>query len=233
MTVRTLHHYDEVGLLGPARRSASGHRLYGEEEIRRLQRIVSLRHLGLALDEIKRCLAGDDLPLEHVLDLQIDRLEEWILSHRRLRDLIRHLKDRLGSPQGASVDEVIRVIEMTMTFDRYYTPQQLRDLARRRESVGEDSMRAAQQAWTEILAAFAEAMNRGDDPGSPETRELARRSRTLIETFTSGDPRMERSLTAMYRGEGSERILAGLGMNVPSGLWTYMRRAAEAVGPDD
>lgn len=53
LSVRTLHHYDEIGLLSPVGRTGSGHRLYGGEELTRLAQIVSLRQLGLSLDAIK------------------------------------------------------------------------------------------------------------------------------------------------------------------------------------
>ena len=49
LTVRTLHHWDELGLLQPGDRTDSGHRLYGEEQVVRLQHIVTLRTLGFAV----------------------------------------------------------------------------------------------------------------------------------------------------------------------------------------
>ncbi len=72
LTVRTLHHYDEIGLLSPSRRTRSGHRLYGDEELSRLQQIASLKHLGLPLEEIRECLTRSEYSLERVLDLQIE-----------------------------------------------------------------------------------------------------------------------------------------------------------------
>ncbi|MEM1348535.1 MAG: MerR family transcriptional regulator [Myxococcota bacterium] len=58
VTVRTLHHYDEVGLLTPSsRESSSGHRVYDERDAKRLARIVMLRAVGFSLDEIKAALA--------------------------------------------------------------------------------------------------------------------------------------------------------------------------------
>jgi DNA-binding transcriptional MerR regulator len=54
LTVRTLHHYDEIGLLSPAERSDGGHRVYDEADVQRLYRIVSLRSLGFPLDAIAR-----------------------------------------------------------------------------------------------------------------------------------------------------------------------------------
>ena len=56
LTVRTLHHYDEIGLLSPAERSDGGHRVYDEADVQRLYRIVSLRSLGFPLDAIARAL---------------------------------------------------------------------------------------------------------------------------------------------------------------------------------
>ena len=56
LTVRTLHHYDEIGLLSPAQRSDGGHRVYDEADVQRLYRIVSLRSLGFPLDAIAQAL---------------------------------------------------------------------------------------------------------------------------------------------------------------------------------
>lgn len=53
LSVRTLHHYDEIGLLSPSGRTGSGHRLYSAEDVLRLQRIRSLRALGFSLEEIR------------------------------------------------------------------------------------------------------------------------------------------------------------------------------------
>lgn len=59
LTVRTLHHYDRIGLLQPTDRSPSGYRLYGREDVRRLYRILALRQLGLGLKDIDARLGQD------------------------------------------------------------------------------------------------------------------------------------------------------------------------------
>jgi MerR family transcriptional regulator, thiopeptide resistance regulator len=59
LTVRTLHHYDEIGLLSPVERSGGGHRVYGEADVQRLYRIVSLRSLGFPLEAIAAALDAD------------------------------------------------------------------------------------------------------------------------------------------------------------------------------
>jgi DNA-binding transcriptional MerR regulator len=61
LTVRTLHHWDEIGLLRPAERSGSGHRRYAPQDVQRLYRIVTLRRLGMPLEAIGSALEGEDL----------------------------------------------------------------------------------------------------------------------------------------------------------------------------
>ena len=51
LTVRTLHHYDEIGLLVPSERTQAGYRLYGEQDVRRLYEIRALRDLGIPLGD--------------------------------------------------------------------------------------------------------------------------------------------------------------------------------------
>ncbi len=56
LTVRTLHHYDEIGLLKPSLKTESGHRLYTAVDVARLQQVLSLRQLGFSLEQVRDCL---------------------------------------------------------------------------------------------------------------------------------------------------------------------------------
>jgi len=67
LTVRALHHYDELGLLVPSERTFAGYRLYGDRDVRRLYRIVALRGLGLRLDEIAEVIDGAGLDLNETV----------------------------------------------------------------------------------------------------------------------------------------------------------------------
>lgn len=232
LTVRTLHHYDEIGLLRPSTRTRAGHRLYGREEVERLQQIASLKYVGLSLDQIRRCLTRPEYSLERALNLQIERVEEQIGRQERLRDLLRHLRDRLRATEGASVEDLTRTIEVTIMHEKYYSPEQRKQLEQRREDVGQERIEEAQREWQELFAAYTEAMKRGLDPASDEVRSLARRSAALIEEFTGGDPGIAASLQSMYRGEGAETVLASRGMRMEPSLWEYMGRAAAALRED-
>lgn len=231
LTVRTLHHYDEIGLLTPGQRTPAGHRLYGEPEVRRLQHIASLKHIGLSLDEIRDVLDRPDTSLEKTLSLQIQRIDEDIDRRQRLRELIQELLDRILSADTVSVERLTRTIEVTMNYEKYYTQEQLAELARRREVVGDERIREVEDEWRKLYAAFGKAMDDGIEPTSPEVKILARRAAALVEEFTGGDPGIMESLKDMYDAEG-ENVPARHGMPMRPGLWEYMGAARVALLED-
>jgi DNA-binding transcriptional MerR regulator len=229
LSVRTLHHYDEIGLLPPAARTRAGHRVYGRAEVERLQQIASLRHLGLPLDEIAACLARPDFSLVRVLDLHVERMERQLARQNELYDRVRSLRDRLRAAETVSVEEITKTIEVTMSYERYYTREQLDELAARREAVGEERIREVQREWQELFDAYEKAMNAGVDPASAEVQALARKSAALIGEFTGGSPGIAKSLDDLYRSESPQKVMASHGMQMAPGLWEYMGKARAAL----
>ncbi len=97
VSVRTLHHYDEVGLLKPACVGANGYRYYGREELLRLQQILFHRELGLPLEAIRRVLDAPDF--DRVEALRAHR-EKLAADARRYRRLVRTIDQTLAALQG-------------------------------------------------------------------------------------------------------------------------------------
>lgn len=115
-----------------------------------------------------------------------------------------------------------------MNYEKYYTPEQLEQLKRRREDVGDARIAEVQQEWADLFAAYAKAMEDGLDPASDEVQALADRSAALIEEFTGGDAGIYQSLSNMYQSEGGETIMASHGMDLTPGVWKYMSQAQAA-----
>src|SRR5580704_15304328 len=84
LTIRTLHHYDEIGLLKPSLHTESGHRLYTTADVARLQQVLSLRQLGFSLEEIRDCLDRPGFSPLEVIRLHIGHLREQIEWQREL-----------------------------------------------------------------------------------------------------------------------------------------------------
>src|SRR3954452_18682683 len=84
LTIRTLHHYDEIGLLKPSLHTESGHRLYTAGDVARLQQVLSLRQLGFSLEEVRACLDRPGFSPLEVLRLHVVRLREQIELQQKL-----------------------------------------------------------------------------------------------------------------------------------------------------
>lgn len=96
ITPRTLHHYDEIGLLSPRARNGSGSRLYGVEELRRLQQILLYRERGLALKEIAERLESPQYDPETALHEH----REWLVQEIERLRLMLATVERTMSGEG-------------------------------------------------------------------------------------------------------------------------------------
>src|SRR5262245_22523819 len=128
VTVRTLHHYEAVGLLKP-RRTPAGYRQYLLADLERLEQVVALKFLGLPLQQIKTLLDREPLRLPDALQVQLAILEE----KRQLLDrAIAVIRDAVNTAQvGKPMDvvvlkQIIRAITMQDTADskhKHFTKQ--------------------------------------------------------------------------------------------------------------
>ena len=127
LTVRTLHHYDQLGLLSPLSRTEGGHRCYTSGDVRRLHRIVALRSLGIALEEIGTLLDGEPDPTG-LLRRQLDVVEERIRKASDLRARLLDVLNNLGRNAEPSTHQLMQLIEETVAMNEPMTPEQFAEL---------------------------------------------------------------------------------------------------------
>jgi DNA-binding transcriptional MerR regulator len=173
LTVRTLHHYDEIGLLRPTLHTASGHRLYTAADLARLQQVLSLRRLGFSLEEVRACLDRPDFSPLKVIRLHIARLREQIELHRKLCAALEGLAAYLHTAGEVPAEEFLRTIEVMTMSENLYTPEQMKQFEEIAKQVGPEEIQAVQEAWTALLAEVR--ANRDLDPASPQAQALAAR----------------------------------------------------------
>lgn len=219
VTSRTLRYYDRVGLLSPSARSESGYRLYSDEDVPRLQRILALKYLGFSLDEIRVCLDTGPQLLGDALAQQRAVAEE---SRRRLDRVIKSIEDaegllRAGRSDWESVLGVIEVIAMEQNKDwhkKYFTEEQLAQmeetssaaysdeararLAERGAAWTEEDQRRIDVQWAEVNAELSRLTAEGAAPDGPEAIAWAARYFGLIGQFTAGDPEVEAGLNRWW-----------------------------------
>ena len=114
LTVRTLHYYEEIGLLVASGRTPAGHRVYGDDDVERLYRICLLRRLGLPLDQIAKALDDPAWSLRSAMSAHLGELDRRLEAGARLRGRLGRLVGTLGT-DGDLTDNLLAVMEeMTM-----------------------------------------------------------------------------------------------------------------------
>jgi len=227
LSVRTLHYYDEIGLLCPSQHTEAGHRLYNSKDIARLQQIKSLRQLGFSLDEIRECLKRPAFSVAGVVQLHLQRLREQIEVQHKLYGRLETIAQWLERQEQVPVAEFLKVIEVMSMLEKYYSPEQMEELKARRATVGEARIKEVEAEWPRLMAQVQAEMDKGTDPADERVQELARRWRGLVNEFTGGNPGIEQSLRTMYEQESN---VSGMDTAAMRPMMEYMQRAWAASG---
>jgi DNA-binding transcriptional MerR regulator len=224
VSVRTLHWYEEIGLMSPSQRSEAGHRLYAAEDLGRLQQIRSLRQLGFSLDEIRACLGQPQFSPQQVISLHLGRLDQEIALQQRLRARLESIAARYGAAEAVSAEEFIQAIEAMTMMEKYYTKEQLEELEQRKGVLGADAIKAVEQEWPQLLAKVRTEMENNTDPADPRVQALAKRWMELLQAFSGGNREIEKSAANMYRNEPGVAQQYGLDPR----MFPYIQKAIDA-----
>lgn len=233
VSVRTLHHYDQIGLLSPAERSDAGYRHYGDDDLRRLQQVMFYRELGFALSDITDLVSDPDAePAEHLRRqhaLLVGRLER---TRRLVTAVERAMEaDRLGISLTAEERlEVFGAHDPAQYADevtrRWGDTEAYRQVRQRTTAYGKQDWLAIKAEAAQISADFAAAQAAGEPPDSATATSVAERHRQhIIRWFYDCPPEMHRGLGEMYVAD--ERFAANYD-SVAAGLAAYVRDAFAA-----
>jgi DNA-binding transcriptional MerR regulator len=229
LTVRTLHHYDEIGLLRPSLHTEAGYRLYTGRDVARLQQVISLRQLGLSLEEVRQCLDRPGFSPLEVIALHLARLREQIESQRRLCERLEAIAARLRAAGEVSADEFLRTIEEMTMIEQYFTPDQLERIHKRRSELGEEFLRQKQAEWADLISLLRTEMDRGTNPADAKVQALAERWLRLVEFSTGGDPAMKQAIKRHWEEQG-DNLVAQYGRELDSRpVWGYVENAIAAA----
>jgi DNA-binding transcriptional MerR regulator len=229
LTIRTLHHYDEIGLLRPSLHTESGHRLYAAGDIARLQQVLSLRQLGFSLEEIRACLDRPGFSPLEVIRLHVARLREQIEMQRGLCERLEELAACFRSAGEVSADAFLQTIEVMTMLENYYTPEQMEYFRKRREeaaAAGQDIARQGTADWAELMAQYTAEMQKGTDPADPRVQALEKRRQALVNAFSGGDPAIEQNLKRLWTEQG-DKLSAQFGYDPK--VMEYLGKVAEAA----
>lgn len=205
VSVRTLHHYDAVGLVRPAARSASGYRLYGEGELLRLQQVLFYRELDMRLEEIGRIL--DEPGYDPIAALET---QGRLLAARaaRIAALIKTVDRTIGRLKGEIMlsDEELYEGFAKDKVERIKSEAKERWGGTEAYAQSQKSLAKMTKAdWARVKAegqaideAAAQAMSRGEKPASASAQALMARKYEHLRSFYEPTPEMFAGLGSMY-----------------------------------
>lgn len=211
LTVRTLHHYDTIGLLAPSARSDSGYRLYNRNDIARLHQIQALRRFGLSLADIGDVLANPGTHLSSIVDQQIRMLDSQIEQSTTLRDRLAQLQEQLQRGEEPELADWLTTLEMMNMYDKYFTKEEQKRFPLL--STAENSTVAE---WAELVQSVQEAMEMKVPPQSPRALALAKRWMTMLMRDSRGDPCLLAKLNMMHFNEPAAQAQTGVTLEIIS-----------------
>jgi DNA-binding transcriptional MerR regulator len=238
VSVRTLHHYDEIGLLKPSGRTVSGYRLYADRDLERLQQILFFRELGFALDDVARVLDDPAFDRKRALVTQRALLVE---KGERIRTMVALVDRTLDAMEKGTVMKKEEMFEVFGDFDpeaheeeaeeRWGDTASYAEAARRTKRYTKEDWKGIKAEAEEIAEAFSQALGAGRRADEAAVLALAERSRLHIDKwYYPCSRRMHAALGQMYVSDprfadGYEKRRAGLAQFVCDAIHANAERA--------
>ncbi|MBW3568174.1 MAG: MerR family transcriptional regulator [Proteobacteria bacterium] len=204
VSIRTLHHYDEIGLLKPRARTVGDYRIYGEQELLRLQQILLYRELDIPLAEIRSILDAPGFDTLNALQEHQARLQ---MRLDRLHRLLETVDETIKHIRGANTMSDRNLYEgfPRETGERYrrearnlYGTERVEQMERRVQKLGDKAWDAVKQEGEDIACLLAEVMDQ--PPDSDAAQEIIRRHHEWIENFYPAPAELYRGLGELYAG---------------------------------
>lgn len=232
VTVRALHHWDEIGLARPSLRTDAGYRLYTAGDLERLHRVVVYRELGLGLDRIQAILDDSTADVPGALRAQRAQVAERIERLQRLSSGLDRMIDAHERGMLLTIEQQTAIFGPEWNPDWpaearqvYGDTEQWRQYAERSASRGPDEWQAIADAITELEQALADAMDAGVTPGSPDANRLVERHR---EVFSSNFPLTRQMQVCLGRRFEADPDFAVHYDGIRAGLATWFRQIIDA-----
>lgn len=236
VTPRTLRWYDQKGLLRPRRTTEAGYRLYGPEEVDRLQDILFYKELGLGLEAVRELLDAPGFDRLAALQSHLTELEA---RRERLDALILTVEKTIDEAKGGrpmtdkEKFEAFKRRAVEANEEQYgeeirekYGPEAVEASNSRILSMTEEEHGQWRALEAEILSALAAAVRDREDPAGPEGRRIAELHRRWLScTWTAYTPQAHRGVAELYTAD--ERFTAYYDKEVP-GCAAFLRDAVRA-----
>ncbi len=228
VTVRTLHHYDEIGLLIPSERSDKGHRFYSKRELLRLQQILFYKELDMSLQEIREVLDAPDFDLVEALKDHKKKLEKRAEQMQKLLVTLEKTINKLNQNKMMTDKELYEGFSPEEAKNNRreaverWGEEKIKKSEDKLRALGKEKFKAIKMEGENLVKNLAGLMDR--EPGDTEVQAVVAAYHRHLNQFHEIDKEMYRALGKMYVED--ERFKANY-EKVKSGLAEFLHQAIE------
>ncbi|MCG7332289.1 MerR family transcriptional regulator [Salinicoccus roseus] len=189
LTIRTLRYYDQICLFSPSQYTESGHRLYTKADLIRLQPILSLKQMGMSLEEIQLLLSE---PEEHtaadILQTQISRVKKEIEVQQKLVAELENALSATRINRMMSISELTKLMEaFKLNKEKYFTKQQLDTMESIFENADKETLKNMEQEFNALNKEIRLEKEKGATPSDKKVQDLAKKWNDIVNAFSEGD----------------------------------------------
>jgi len=205
VSVRTLHHYDDIGLIVPKRDPKNEYRVYDEDDLLRLQQILFFRELGFALDDIKKIVTSQGFDIEAALT---EHRKMILIKKSRIEALLRTIDKTIKKvTKNTSMEDKDLYAGFSNeeldawnkeSKERWGSTEQYKQSVGKYESLTNEQKKQLEKDGDALMREFAASMD--NDPASAEVQALVQRHYESLRFFYEPTTKMYRGLADMYVG---------------------------------
>ncbi len=205
VTVRTLHFYDQIGLLKPSFQKDNGYRVYTDQDLLKLQQIVTLKFMGFSLEQIKDLLGRKGYEVVKSLKVQAEAVRDEIGRLQQASRAIEQVLRRLETGGRIDRKKLIHIMEVIQMGDdvkkawqeKFFTEAELKEFEEIGKKYTPEMMETYQRHWSELIEEIKNHLTA--DPAGKVAQSLAKRWVDLLNEGYGGHPQLKAKIGEAYK----------------------------------
>lgn len=231
VTVRTLHYYDQIGLLKPSFERANGYRVYTDADLLKLQQIVTLKFMGFSLGQIRKLLDSKGYEAVKSLKVQAEAVKDEIARLREASRAIEQVLSLLETKGQINRKKLIKIMEVIQMgedvkktwHEKFYTEAELKEFQEIGKNYTPEKMAAYQNRWTALIDEVKQ--NLTIDPASEKAQDLGKRWTDLLNEAYGGHAELKTKIAKAYNTGAIPAEQRPFGPEI----WDFIKKTHEAA----
>ncbi|WP_026478695.1 MerR family transcriptional regulator [Alkaliphilus transvaalensis] len=221
ITIRTLHYYDEIGLLQPVKITEANHRLYNMQSITELYRIMALKDMGFNLEEINDLIRTKNIDVRELVEIHINNVQEEICQKQLLLRKLLKINQRLRENVTLSSEDLREMAQfINSSADKFFTKEQLNKLKGKLDSFNPETDLANE--WIKFISKLKACYKNQALKTDTAARECVEYWSKITRKLIGNDEQMKDSITAFHASQENTQLRYGLTDELYEYLMTLM-----------